>query len=104
MKAFEPRKLASRALAGHSYQTHERAYHLWLQLPEPWRSDTFVEQARLRGVAVTPAQAFVVGRGAPPAAVRLCLGAARDAVQLEASLSILADVLYGPPDAAPPIV
>jgi hypothetical protein len=49
-------------------------------------------------VAVTPAQAFVVGSGAAPRAVRVCLGVARDRAQLEKGLRILAGVLDQRPD------
>jgi DNA-binding transcriptional MocR family regulator len=96
--------IAARVLDGHELETHPRAFHLWLHLPEPWRSDTFVDEARRRGVAVSPSQAFVVGRGSVPAAVRLCLGAPRDRAQLEVGLGILADILDGPADTAMSIV
>lgn len=96
--------LAQRRLGHVTHQTHPRAYHLWLTLPEPWRSDSFTEEARRRGVAVTPSPTFVVGRGTAPAAVRLCLGAARDRTELQAGLDVLADILDGPADAALTIV
>jgi DNA-binding transcriptional MocR family regulator len=92
-------RLALGILDGQRLGAHPAAYHLWLHLPEPWRSETFVEAARRRGVAVTPAQAFVVGRSATPDAVRVCLGAARDRTQLEAGLRTLADILGEAPEA-----
>jgi DNA-binding transcriptional MocR family regulator len=95
---------ARRILGRFDLQSHPRAHHLWLRLPAPWRSDSFCEEARRCGVAVTPAQAFVVGRAAPPAAVRVCLGAARDRGQLGAGLGILADLLVRGPEAALAIV
>ena len=69
--------LAAEVLAGADYDAHPVGYHLWLHLPEPWRSESFAAQTARRGVTVTPAEAFVVGRGAAPHAVRLCLGAPR---------------------------
>jgi len=45
-------------------RSNRAAYHLWLPLPDPWRSETFAAEARRRGVAVTPAQTFMVGRSA----------------------------------------
>lgn len=94
-------RLAARVLAGQRFETQPNGYHLWLHLPEPWRSETFAEEAARRGVRVTPSQTFLIGRGSPPHAVRVCLGAARDHVQLERGLRILADLVLGPPDAGP---
>lgn len=93
--------LAARVLAGQRVDTQAQGYHLWLHLPEPWRSDSFAEQALRRGVRVTPSQTFLIGRGQPPAAVRVCLGAAREPAQLERALGVLADLLDGPPDLGP---
>jgi DNA-binding transcriptional MocR family regulator len=53
----------------------DRAYHLWLALPETWRAETFVAAAARRGIAVTPASAFAVHPGHAPNAVRLALAA-----------------------------
>jgi DNA-binding transcriptional MocR family regulator len=73
--------------------------HVWLQLPEPWRSADFVAQARTRGVVVTPSEAFVAGRlTSAPHAVRLCLGSPRSRQQLEKGLEILADILRDAPE------
>ncbi len=96
--------LARRLLGVRGPGAHPRAHHLWLRLPAPWRSDAFCDEARRCGVALTPASAFVVGRTAPPAAVRVCLGAARDRVQLEAGLATVAGLLGSRPEAAPAIV
>jgi len=50
-----------------------RAYHAWVELPGPWRSESFTAAAAERGVAVAPATAFAVGAGHAPSAVRLAL-------------------------------
>jgi DNA-binding transcriptional MocR family regulator len=87
-------RLALSVLDRFQVQAHPSAHHVWLHLPESRRSETFAEQARRAGVAVTPAQAFVVGKGAAaPRAVRVCLGVARDRAQLEKGLRILAGLL-----------
>jgi DNA-binding transcriptional MocR family regulator len=91
-------KLAMSVLGRFPVQAHPSAHHLWLRLPESQRSESFAEQARRAGVAVTPAQAFVVGTGAAPRAVRVCLGVARDRAQLEEGLRILAGLLDQGPD------
>ena len=80
---------------------HPSAYNVWLNLPEPWRREAFVAEARRRGVGVAPAEAFAVGRQPVPHAVRICLSAARDRTQLERGLGILAEILESGPEASP---
>jgi DNA-binding transcriptional MocR family regulator len=97
-------RLARSVLARSPYQAQETAFHLWLPLPEPWRSETFAEESRRRGVLVTPAQAFVVGRIATPHAVRVCLGAPAARADVEKGLRVLAGMLEASPDAALAVV
>jgi DNA-binding transcriptional MocR family regulator len=74
--------------------------HLWLHLPEPWRSEHFISQARLQGVGLTPSNAFAVGRGPTPHAVRICLGASHSQNELEKGLRILTEILQDTPEPA----
>jgi DNA-binding transcriptional MocR family regulator len=85
--------LAREALAGADLDAHEEGYYLWLRLPEPWRGDSFVAEARARGVAVTAAEAFAVGRAPAPHAVRLCIGASRSRETLARGLGIVSELL-----------
>lgn len=80
-------------------ETPPDAMHLWLPLPEPWRTDAFVAEAEARRIAITGAGAFAVGRNRAPHAVRLGLGAAT-LPRLKAGLATLADLLAAPPRAA----
>src|SRR6266545_166715 len=82
-------------LADAEYDAHPFGYYAWLRLPEPWRSDGFVAEARARGVVVSPPEAFVVGRASVPHAVRLCLGAPRTRDDLDRALTALAEALRG---------
>jgi DNA-binding transcriptional MocR family regulator len=79
---------------------HPHALHLWLELPDPWRGESFARATLERGVAVAPAELFAIGRGAVAHAVRLGLGAARDRVELTRALGIvrstLAEAAAGP--------
>lgn len=98
-EAAARQELARRVLGEADFRGHRFGYHLWLKLPDPWRSETFTAQVRRRGAAVTPAEAFVVGRGSVPHAVRLCLGAVRDRATLEKGLRLVAETLAASADA-----
>ncbi|MBA3319120.1 MAG: PLP-dependent aminotransferase family protein [Gemmatimonadales bacterium] len=74
-----------------------RSFHLWLPLPEPWRTEEFVTQARARQVVVSPSEEFVVGRESAPHAVRVCLGATASRARLEEGLERLAELLESGP-------
>lgn len=86
---------AVEALTGLRVQTHPDSLHLWLHLPDPWRSEQFVDQAAQRGVLVAGAEAFVVGRGEVPHAVRVSTGRAADRAELRRGLAGLVEVLHG---------
>ncbi len=90
--------MASEILDGFQFDAHPFSFHLWLHLPEPWRSNEFAAQLRRRGVVVTPAEAFVPGREEPPHAVRVCIGAPRSRAQLEKGLGIIKTVLQETPN------
>jgi DNA-binding transcriptional MocR family regulator len=108
-EAAARQELAARVLAGARMQGHPAAYHVWLELDEPWRADTFAAEARRRGVLVTPAAAFVASSmdprprtrrsEAPPQALRVCLGAGRHRQELERGLAVLRDLLRASPAA-----
>jgi DNA-binding transcriptional MocR family regulator len=67
--------LAARILANATVMADKNAFHLWLELPDRWRADTFVSAAAQRGVAITPASAFAVTPGHAPNAVRIAISA-----------------------------
>ncbi|EHM01798.1 transcriptional regulator, GntR family [Acetobacteraceae bacterium AT-5844] len=73
-----------------------RAYHLWLELPDPWRAETFVAAAARRRIAVSPAAEFAAGPGHAPDAVRLALAAPRQAALCPALEALLELALAGP--------
>jgi DNA-binding transcriptional MocR family regulator len=76
-----------------------RAYHLWLELPNPWRAETFVAAAARHRIAVSPAAEFAAGPGHAPDAVRLALAAPAEAA-LRPALETLLDLALAGPDAA----
>lgn len=75
------------------------AYHVWWELPEAWRAETFVAAAARRGIALTPAAAFAVVPGHAPNAVRLALSSPPLDV-LAAALEVLATLAQSEPDYA----
>jgi DNA-binding transcriptional MocR family regulator len=76
----------------------EPCFHLWISLPEPWRTETFVARARDRGVVVNSAEEFMVGRQSALHAVRVCLGATLSRERLEDGLRRLAALLREVPE------
>jgi DNA-binding transcriptional MocR family regulator len=52
---------------------------------------------RQRGVVITPAEVFAVGKPVPRA-VRICVSAARDRDELRRALAIIAELARGMPD------
>ena len=97
--AAERQRIAAECLAGFQVQADARAYHLWLTLPEPWRSEAFVAAAARRGIALTPSSAFTVGPGHAPNAVRLAL-ASPPIERLREALLTLARLLRAGAEAA----
>jgi len=86
-----------KALAGLQIDADPTSYHLWLRLPESWRSEAFATAAAHRGVAITPSLAFAMTPGHAPNAVRLALGLpSHDELQLAGER--LAALLRSRPD------
>jgi DNA-binding transcriptional MocR family regulator len=90
--ARQRQSVAADSLTGLSVRSDTRSYHLWLTLPERWRSQTFVTAAARRGIAITPSSAFAVSPGLAPNAVRLAL-AAPPIDRLREALQTLAQML-----------
>lgn len=88
--------LVGEQLAGLTVRTDPRSYHCWLELPPPWRAETFAAAAARRGIAVTPGAAFAVGPAHSPNAVRIALGIPPLPVLAEALATLRAIALGGP--------
>lgn len=96
-QAQERQQIAHRWLGQHARKTSTSSYHLWLNLPEAWRMDSFATAALREGVRVITADAFAVKRDHAPHAVRLCLGAAFSLPQIEAAMRKLVGIIDSPP-------
>jgi DNA-binding transcriptional MocR family regulator len=95
--AARRQQMASKYLAGFEIQANVKSYHLWLTLPQHWRSQTFVAAAARRDIALTPSTTFAVTPGHAPNAVRLALGAP-STEQLDLALRTLSGMLTAKED------
>lgn len=96
--AAERHHLALSALEGLEVRSDPRAYHLWVELPKPWRAEAFVAAAAGLGIAITPGQAFTFGPGHGPNAIRLTTGTPTREV-LAGALEDLRRLALSPPEA-----
>lgn len=67
-------EIAARVLKDVSFTSHPVSYHIWLKLPDPWRTEDFVRQAAAQKVYVTSSETYMLGRRPAPHAVRIALG------------------------------
>jgi DNA-binding transcriptional MocR family regulator len=88
--------MARRLLDGERMQMQPGSPHIWLQLPARWSSESFVSQARARGVIVNGSTQFAAG-DQQPRAVRVCLGPPRTRAGLEQALAIVRQTLASQP-------
>ena len=95
----ERQEIATRVLAGLDVQTQPRSPHLWVRLPEPWRTDAFVARARHRGILLNSAESFAVGHETDVQAVRITLGPPSTRSALEEGLSEIVKMLKRVPEA-----
>ncbi len=92
-------------LGQHDVKCSEGSLHLWLNVPDPWHAGTLAAEARARGVAITPADAFAIRRRDATHAIRVCFGAAPDMAALDRAVNILAELLKSePPEALGTVV
>lgn len=89
--------LAAECLTGIDYFGDPAAYHLWLRLPNGWRSEAFVAAAARVGVQISPSSAFAMAPGHAPNAVRLAMGLPPHA-ELRTALTRLARLLRAGPE------
>jgi len=91
-------KVTSRILEGFTFKATPGAFHIWLELPEPWRAQDVVGAARARGVSMTSTELFVPGRAETPHALRISICATRTHAELESGLSAVAELLRQAPE------
>jgi len=87
------RAIFDRLMGADASRSHAGSSFVWLPLPADWRADDLVEQARASGVAIASGESFVVGRGASPHAVRICIGSPATEADVERGLGTIARIL-----------
>ena len=90
-------RLAASMLEGIEFQAHPEGPFLWLALPEVWRAESFIAEAKARNLAITGAEPFLVGHQAAPHYVRVSVASAVSVEQLKQGLEILLALLRETP-------
>lgn len=86
------------ALNKFDIQYDRAGFHVWLELPHPWRGDAFRFEAERLGVRLASGEAFVVGRDAAPHALRISTGGAKTIKDVKRGLEIITGLLNARPD------
>jgi DNA-binding transcriptional MocR family regulator len=92
-------EIAQRVLQGLDVQTQSASPHLWVRLPEPWRTDAFVARARHRGILLNSAESFAATEETDVQAVRVTLGPPATRSALEDGLIEFVRILNRVPEA-----
>lgn len=102
--AAERQRLAASVLADLNVVADPCALHIWLELPNGWRSDEFRAAAERRGVLVASSRTFcATGRDAPEC-VRICLSHEPEEHRLRRGLEQMRQLLALPPQGSTPAV
>ncbi len=89
-------KLAAEALPKDSYKADLLSFNMWVPLPAAWTRSSFVEHMRSTGIGVVASDAFMA-QGAPPEAVRVCIGGPTNRGQVKSALEYMAHALSESP-------
>jgi DNA-binding transcriptional MocR family regulator len=81
------------ALQDYRWEYHPGALHLWLELPEQWRSSVFIGQCEQQGVRLSGAEHFTLGGLVVPNSLRISLGQPATRTQFEQGLEVIVRVL-----------
>ncbi|MEM7524055.1 MAG: PLP-dependent aminotransferase family protein [Pseudomonadota bacterium] len=68
-------------------------YHVWLNLPDGWRSDVFAADCAQMGVLVSEGRQFAQDAKGAPEAIRFCVSHEVSEARLKKGVEIIADIL-----------
>ncbi len=91
-------RIAEACLGAFHYRRAENSFHIWLDLPEPWRAEDLIRAADGVGISMASTDLFVPGRGETPHAVRVTLTGPDTAADLERGLTSLAGLMRQTPE------
>lgn len=91
--AAQRQTIAQACFAGLGATGYVGAFHQLLPVPAPTRCDDVVAALQMRGIAVTPVDAFAAPGQTAPAAIRIALGTPQSDTVLKAALEQVADVV-----------
>jgi DNA-binding transcriptional MocR family regulator len=91
--------LAARMLPAESFAADPLSFCLWVSLSDGWTRSAFLEHMRPTGLGIVCSDAFTVN-GAPPEAVRICLGGPISRANLTSALGYMAHALGEAPSLA----
>ncbi|WP_292575267.1 PLP-dependent aminotransferase family protein, partial [Mesorhizobium sp.] len=97
------RQEIARNILPEGFAASEASLHLWYPLESRLRSGELADVARRRGLAISPAEEFAVGRDFANG-FRLALGATSNRERLKEGLESLASILSGVPGSSRPKV
>jgi len=100
-EAAQRHSILTATLAGYRFHAHPASYHVWLELPDPWREQSFKSEAAKKGVAIINGDNFAMAQTPTPQAVRICLGRPEKQSTLKRGLTVLARLLESGPDTDP---
>jgi len=98
-ESIERQRLAAAILPHGCFRADPIGFHLWVSLPQPWTRSAFVGHMRSTGIGVVASDAFATD-GAPPEAVRVCLGGPVDRPAVCSALAYMAHALTESPTLA----
>ena len=90
--------MATTAFSGFQVAATPTAFHLWLELPQPWRADAFRAEAERQGVLLVTGEAFIAGRELAPHPLRICIGGSKSIPNIKRGLDIITKLLVERPD------
>ena len=90
--------MATTAFSGFQVTAAPTAFHVWLELPQPWRADAFRAEAERQGVLLVTGEAFIAWREVAPNAVRICIGGRKSIPNIKHGLDIITKLLVKRPN------
>lgn len=94
-------EFAKGILQGFNWSGHPSALHLWLTLPDGWKTSDFVAHARQLKIAVAPENPFLTPKTPEQNAVRISLGSIQDSEQFSHAMRLIVGLLNRPQEPLP---